>query len=145
MARQRFDISSKWLVQNQGKGALLVGGLEGVNRSEPMPGEVIQNRRYPDGLLQVFFGSEPKPNHVLMEIAFFGGQKVMIESPLIQKVQAGTSHELILDALKDRFGSTPRDVTKPLREIIDLKKLRLLNRIANKCADLDAFREALLA
>ncbi len=69
----------------------------------------------------------------------------MIESPLIRKVQAQNSHELILDALKYRFGSTPRDVTKPLREILNLKKLRMLNRTAMTCADLDAFRAALLA
>jgi hypothetical protein len=67
----------------------------------------------------------------------------MIESPLIQKVTAERSHEHILDALKDRFGNTPRDVTKRLREIVDEKKLRRLSRIANSCADLDAFREAL--
>jgi hypothetical protein len=110
MARQRYDIGSKWLVQNQGKGALLVGGLDDV----------------------------------LDLLTFFGGQKAMIESPLIQKVRADANHELILDALKDRFGSTPRDVTKRLREIINEKELRRLNRIANKCADLDAFRAALL-
>jgi hypothetical protein len=78
-------------------------------------------------------------------LSFFGGQNVMIESPLIQKVRAENSHELILDALKDRFGSTPRDVTKQLREIIDEKKLRRIHRIAIKCADMDTFREALLA
>jgi hypothetical protein len=78
-------------------------------------------------------------------LSFFGGQQAMIESPLLQKVAAEASHKLILDTLKDRFGSTPRDVTKRLRKIIDEKKLRRLNLIAIKCADLDAFREALPA
>jgi hypothetical protein len=49
MARQHFDIGSKWLLHNQGKGALLVGGLTGVRRIEPMPGEIAQSRKYPDG------------------------------------------------------------------------------------------------
>ena len=33
----------------------------------------------------------------------------------------------------------------PLREILDLKKLRRLHRVAIKCADLDTYREALLS
>lgn len=74
-----------------------------------------------------------------------GGQKPMIESPLLQRIIAEKIQELILDALKDRFHTAPADVTRHLREILDEKKLRKLNRIANKCPDLDAFREALLA
>lgn len=77
MARQRFDIGSKWLIQNQGKAVLLVGGLEGVSRCEPMPGEVIQNRRYPDGLLQAFLGDESKPHHVLIEIATYPERRAL--------------------------------------------------------------------
>src|ERR1051325_11356536 len=77
MARQRFDIGSKWLVHKQGKGALLVGGFTDVRRCEPMPGEVIQNRRYPDGLLQAFFGNDPKPHHVLMEIATYPEKRAL--------------------------------------------------------------------
>jgi hypothetical protein len=69
----------------------------------------------------------------------------MIESPLLQRMLANCVHQLILDALKDRFGTVPRDVTKHLREVINEKKLRQLNRLANKCADLEAFRAALLS
>jgi hypothetical protein len=279
MARQRFDIGSKWLLHNQGKAALRVAGLQDVRRCQPMPGEIAQNRRYPDGLLQAFFGSHPKPENVLIEVAtyperralkqalddlavaysalghlpelvlfvlrskgtfriggthairsklglsrleaqwrtvelwtlpaeeflaggdvgivpwvplmqfdgppepvlercaerierqadpqqrtdllvvaqvmaglrfpglelltIFGGKKAMIESPLIQKVIADKIQELILEALKERFGQIPRDVSRCLREIIDEKKLRKLNRIANQCTDLEAFREAI--
>jgi hypothetical protein len=279
--RQRFDIGSKWLLHNQGKGALLVGGLKGVHRIEPMPGEIVQSRKYPDGLLRVNLAGERKPHHVLIEVATYsekralvqalddltmaysalghlpellmlalrpkgkfrlgckhevrsrlglsrlegewrpvevwtlpaaeflakgdvgvvpwvplmqfdgppeallercaqkirreahpkdradllavsqvmtelrfphpellsllGGEQAMIESPLLQKMIAETLHEVILDALKDRFGTVPRDVTRPLREVIDEKKLRQLIRVANKCPDLEAFREALLS
>jgi hypothetical protein len=279
MARQRYDIGSKWLLQNQGKGALLVGGLKGVRSCEPMPGEVVQNRRLPDGLLQVMLDKDPKTHHVLVEIAtfperraltqalddlalaystlghlpelvmlvlrpkgrfridgnhaiesglglsklaatwrsvelwtlpaedfaeagdvgilpwvplmqfrerpthilercaerieheakpeqrmdlqvvsevmtqlrfsdpalfeLFKGAQAMFESPLVQKWKAEAVHEAIIDLLKVRFGATPRDVTKPLRTIIDEKQLRRLNRVAAKCSDLDAFRNAL--
>ncbi len=281
MAGERYDIGSKWLLQNQPKGALSVGGLDDVRRIEPMPAEVVQNRRYPDGLLRAFLGNDPTPHYVLIEIAtyperralkqalddlalaysalghlpemlmlvlrpkgkfriagkhtvqselglaslwvewrtvelwtlpaerflaepdvgvtpwvplmqmdgpaertleqcvakiereaataqqgdmlaiaevmtglrfpgsellkLFQGKKAMIESPVVQRWKAETAHELILDTLKVRFGSTPRDVTKLLRQIIDERKLKRLNQVAINCADLDEFRAALLA
>jgi hypothetical protein len=77
MPRQRYDMSSKWLLHNQGRGVLLVGGLKNVRRVEPMPGEIVQTRKYPDGLLQVFLGDEKKPKHVLVEIATYSEKRAM--------------------------------------------------------------------
>ncbi len=281
MPQQRFDIGSKWLLQKQGKGALLVGGIKNVQRIEPMPAEIVQNRKYPDGLLRVYLAGQRKPHYVLIEIATYsetralrqalddltlsyqtlghlpellmlvlrpkgrfrisgrhavrsklglsrleaewkpvelwtlpaaeflaqgdvgvtpwvplmeftgppeallercaekiereahskdradllvvsqvmaglrfpdpallqllGGQRPMIESPLIQKVIAESIHQDILALLKDRFDTVPRNVTNPLREILDEKKLRQFILLAAKCPDLEAFREALLS
>src|SRR5262245_15956523 len=77
MARQRFDITSKWLLHNQGKATLLVGGLKGVRSCQPMPGEIVQNRKYPDGLLQVTLAGEKKPHHVLVEVATYPEQRAL--------------------------------------------------------------------
>src|SRR5262249_10312234 len=78
-------------------------------------------------------------------LKLFGGPEPMIESPILQKMRAGTLQAAILDVLKDRFGTVPRDVTKHLREALDEKQLRRLNVLAGKCPDLEAFREALLS
>ncbi len=83
------------------------------------------------------------PDPVLLQI--LGGQRTMIESPLIQKVIAESIHQDILALLKDRFDTVPRNLTKPLREILDEKKLRQLILLAVKCPDLQTFREALLS
>jgi len=77
MPPQRFDIGSKWLLHNQGKGALLVGGLQRVQRIEPMPGEIVQNRKYPDGLFRVFLQGERKPCYVLIEIATYSEKRAL--------------------------------------------------------------------
>jgi len=69
----------------------------------------------------------------------------MFESPVLQHFVAKRLHEAILDLLKDRFDTIPHNVTKPLREIIDEKKLRQLNLLAAKCPDLQTFREALVS
>jgi hypothetical protein len=77
MARQRYDISSHWLLHHQGKGALLVGGLAGVRRIEPMPGEIAQSRKYPDGLLRVYLAGQRTPHHVLVEVATFAEERAL--------------------------------------------------------------------
>ncbi|HKI36834.1 MAG TPA: hypothetical protein VKA46_33590 [Gemmataceae bacterium] len=69
----------------------------------------------------------------------------MFESPLLQKMIAENTHKHILDLLKDRFGTVPRDITKHLRELLEEKKLRQLHLLAAKCPDLASFREALLS
>ena len=75
--RHGFDIGSKWLLQNQGKGALLVGGLKNVQRIEPMPGEIVQNRKLPDGFLRVFLRDEPKPLPLLVEVATYPEKRAL--------------------------------------------------------------------
>jgi hypothetical protein len=282
MPHQRFDVGSKWLLHNQGKGALLVGGFKDVRRIEPMPGEIVQNRKYPDGLLRVYLAGQKRPHYVLIEVATYseeralqqalddltlsyqtlgslpellmlvlrpkgrfrisgrhevrsklglsrleaewkvielwtlpateflaqgdvgvtpwvplmhfdgppesllercaekiereahpkdqadllivsqvlsglrfpdpellrllGGKETMFlsESPVLQKLIAETLHDAIREALKARFGTMPRDVSRLLREIRDAKKLTRLNAIAATCPDMQAFREALL-
>jgi hypothetical protein len=67
----------------------------------------------------------------------------MIESPLLVELMAERSHKLILAALKGRFGSVPRDVTKRLRSVLDEDKLTALNLLAATCPDMAAFRDAL--
>ncbi len=62
---------------NQGKGVLLIGGIKNVRRIEPMPGEIVQTRKYPDGLLQVFLGNERKPHHVLVEVATYSEKRAL--------------------------------------------------------------------
>src|SRR5262249_42563224 len=105
MPRQRFDMGSKWLLHNQGKGALLVSGLKGVRRCEPMPGEIVQNRKYPDGLLQVFLGREPKPHQVLIEVATYPEKRARKQAldDLTSAYQAlGHLPELLLLVLRPR-------------------------------------------
>ncbi len=77
MPHQRFDMGSKWLLHHQGKGALLVGGFKDVRRIEPMPGEIVQNRKYPDGLLRVYLAGQRKPHHVLIEVATYSEERAL--------------------------------------------------------------------
>ncbi len=111
MARQRFDIGSKWLLQRQGKGVLSLGGLNDVRRYEAMPGEIIQNRRFPDGLLKVFLGNDEEPHHVLTEIATFPERRALkqaLDNLALAYSALGHLPELIMLVLrpKGRFRIT---------------------------------------
>ncbi len=85
MARQRFDIGSKWLLQNHGKDTLRVAGLEDVRSVEPMPGEIAQSRRYPDGLLRAFLAGDPDPHPVLVEIATYPERRALTQAQEIKR------------------------------------------------------------
>jgi hypothetical protein len=92
-------------------------------------------------------------SHVLTQLRFpspelvklLGGKEPMIESPLMQKMRAETLHKAILAALKGRFGTVPRDVTRHLSAILDEDKLMQLVVVAAQCADVQAFRDAVLS
>jgi hypothetical protein len=280
MPRQQFDMGSKWLLQYQGKSALFIGGFPRVERLEPMPGEIVQNRKYPDGLFNATFSGRRKPSHVLVEVATYaekrvlrqalddlavafaalrhvpellmlvlrpkgklriggkhevqsplgysrlggvwkvvelwtlpatkfldeagpgavpwitlmdfpgppeellqrcadkiereahpkdradllavsqvmtglrfpdpdllrllGGKEAVFDSPVLKKMRVETMLELTLHALKRRFGTVPHKVAKQLREVIDEKKQRELNEVANTCPNMEAFQQALL-
>jgi hypothetical protein len=42
MRRQQYDKSSKWLIQHQGKGVLLLAGLSGVRLCRAVQAEIVQ-------------------------------------------------------------------------------------------------------
>ncbi len=280
MSDKPFDKSSKWLIDNQARGMLLLGGLRQVRHYRAKPGQIVQPSKLPDGLLEVTLEGRKNPLPVLIEVATYpdkraeeqaledltlaynvlgtlpellmlilrpkgryrisgkyevrselgwsrlegewkpvelwnlsaeellaegdagvtpwvslmrcdgppedllercrekiereaplkqqatlksvaqvlaqlkyphpelwkllGGKPAMIESPLIQELRAEVLHEAILEVLKDRFRTVPRDVIKRLRALLDEKTLVQLNVQAAKCPDVKAFREALL-
>jgi len=77
MPRHEFDKSSKYLVQQQGKGILFLGGARDVRLCRALPAELVQPRRLPDGLLEVFFHGRPKPDHFLIEVATYPEKRVL--------------------------------------------------------------------
>jgi hypothetical protein len=79
--------------------------------------------------------------------AMFRGAKTMIESPILQKWlhegEVKTRQTILLETVEDRFGPIPADISASVRVVQDEARLKLLNRAANTCDSLDAFRLAL--
>lgn len=66
--RQRYDASSKWLIENYSDAILRLAGVTDLVSFRPMPGEVVQSRQLPDGLVEVVLLGHPDPVVYLIEI-----------------------------------------------------------------------------
>ena len=73
----------------------------------------------------------------------------MIESPLLDDMKVlfrqMAQHDLILEAIDERFGSVPEEIASNIRSIRDSNRLSALHRYAISCPDLEAFRSRLTA
>ena len=88
-------------------------------------------------------------------LAFFGGKKTMIESPLMQeyfgeelaaaaaKAKAEAKHFALSRFLKSRFGAIPAEMASAIQAIQDEKKLDELIDWAGSCLNLEEFRSRL--
>jgi hypothetical protein len=77
MPRHEFDKGSKYLVQQQGQGVLWLGGARDVRLCRALQAELVQPRRLPDGLLEVFFRGRDKPDRFLIEVATYPEKRVL--------------------------------------------------------------------
>jgi hypothetical protein len=77
-------------------------------------------------------------------LALLGGKEAMIESPLIQELQAEYGQNMILEYLKNRFGKVPSDVRKLLSEMKNPKKLTKLFGGLSKYETIEDVKDALL-
>jgi hypothetical protein len=67
-------------------------------------------------------------------LALLGGHRIMIESPLIQEIEAKVRHKGIGTVLGARFGDVPADVTTLLQSILDGPRLDELMAAARSVA-----------
>src|SRR5262249_48199349 len=78
-------------------------------------------------------------------VAFLGGKRVMIESPLIREIEAKVWQEAIVNVLQSRFGTLPTELVSRVRKVRSEKRLKELIQFAVTCPSLEAFRDKLLA
>jgi hypothetical protein len=69
--REEKDRSGKWMVTHHGDSLLRLAGMKTFRAWRPASAEVVTPLQAPDGLLEVFFGSDPEPSSVLIEIATY--------------------------------------------------------------------------
>ena len=132
MARQQYDIASKWLLHNQGQGTLLVGGLKGVRRVEPMPGEIVQNRKYPDGLLRVYLAGQRKPHYILIEVATFSEERALRQALEVEGNPA--SHRIArLNRMMEMLDSTDHVLVRAIGPKPDAVLAHVFEHVLDVC------------
>jgi predicted transposase YdaD len=77
MEPQKFDRSSKWMLEEHGKAVLYLAGERSVRSCRARKAEVVQPRSLPDGLLEATFTGDRAPQHVLVEVATYPEKRVV--------------------------------------------------------------------
>jgi hypothetical protein len=75
--RDDYDRSSKWLIQHHGASILRLGGVRGVRSCRSLQADLVQPRRLPDGLLEVYFDDLTDPDPFIIEIATYPEPRVL--------------------------------------------------------------------
>ena len=73
-------------------------------------------------------------------LSILGGQRAMIESPLLQEFASERARKMIFAFLETRFGEVPGDLAEDIESVSDENQLTELARKAATCADLESFR-----
>lgn len=68
---QKSDRSRKWLLEHQGRGLAMLGGLRDVVSCKSIQAEVAQPIRLPDGLLEVRLRGQRQPLLLLVEFCTY--------------------------------------------------------------------------
>jgi hypothetical protein len=68
---QKYDTSSKWLIENHGDSILRLGGARGIVWWKALQTDLVQTRRLPDGLLEAKLRGRAKPVRFLVEVSTY--------------------------------------------------------------------------
>lgn len=102
---QRFDKSSKWLLDHHGSSILRLAGLREVSSCHSLQADVVQTRHLPDGLLEARLRGQARKRLILVEIATYPEPRVVQQAAddLMLVYQArGVLPELLALVLRER-------------------------------------------
>jgi hypothetical protein len=74
--RFQYDKSSKWLIETHADAILRLAGVGPVKSWRALPGELVQSRQLPDGLVEVVFPNRSDPVLHLIEISTYPDNRV---------------------------------------------------------------------
>src|SRR5438876_9828980 len=66
--RLQYDKGGKWLIERHADAILKLAGIGPVQSWRPLPGELVQSRQLPDGLVEVRLPGRADPVLFLLEI-----------------------------------------------------------------------------
>src|SRR3954470_16426639 len=103
--RQDKDRSAKWLLNHHAGSVLRLGGITGFKSWTAIQPETVAPRRLPDGLIEVWFPSDPKPALVLIEIETYPDKDVdhqVFDDLMLIALERGIVTEVVSLVLKPK-------------------------------------------
>jgi hypothetical protein len=74
MDAQPYDRSSKWLIEHHGDTILRLAGVRDLDSWRPLPPELVQPRKLPDGLIEARRRDHPEPGLFVVEISTYADE-----------------------------------------------------------------------
>lgn len=146
MARERYDRSSKWLIEHFGRALLWMAGVRQIVSCRAVAPELVHPRQIPDGLLEVRLPDQPEPFLFLVELVTFPRQRVkeqMLDDALLVHLDRRRLPEILTIVLCPSGQITltgEHGVTSPLGwsrldlrwRVIELWRLRAADLLATQ-------------
>jgi hypothetical protein len=79
LMRLQYDKSGKWLIEHHADAILKLAGIAPVTGWKPLPGELVQSRQLPDGLIEARVDGSADPVLFLVEINTYPYSRVKKE------------------------------------------------------------------
>ncbi|AMV23002.1 hypothetical protein VT84_01230 [Gemmata sp. SH-PL17] len=103
--RFKYDASSKWLIETFAPELLRIAGVGPIVSVKPLPGELVQSRQLPDGLVEVTFSDRSEPVLHLIEVntySYASTASELLDDVLLTYLNRRVVPEVIAITLHDR-------------------------------------------
>ncbi len=103
--RNRYDASSKWLIETFAAELLRLAGVGPIANVKPLPGELVQSRQLPDGLVEVTFPNRTEPVLHLIEVntySYAATANALLDDVLLTYLSRRVVPEVLAITLHDR-------------------------------------------
>jgi len=120
MESHPYDRSGKWLIEHHGDSILRLAGIRRIVDWRPVPGEVVQPRQLPDGLLEVLLRGRKKFVPFVVELATYPERRLvrqLVRNAMLVYLDRETLPEIIAVILRPKGRQpipTETEITSPL-------------------------------
>jgi len=131
--RQKYDKGSKWLIEHHANAILRLAGIGPVESWKPLPGEVVQSRQLPDGIVEARIAGRTEPVLCLIEIntySYAATADELLDDVLLTYLSKGVVPELVALMLHDR-GNVRVAPTATRTSALGLARLEATWRVVN--------------
>lgn len=126
-----YDRSGKWLIEHHGDSILRLAGIRRIADWRPVPGEVVQPRQLPDGMLDVLLRGRKKFIPFVLELATYPEKRLirqLVRNAMLVYLDREVFPEIIAVILRPK-GRKPIPTETEIVSPLDGSRCRLQWRV----------------